>query len=204
MVNFLHISDLHILNKQGELRKGIDPCKKLEKLICLTRDLELNPSFSIISGDLSHGGTVQSYELVKKYISELESLGGPVIPAVGTRDNRDNFRRILLGKPSPQKDAPCYYSRSLEGFHIVILDSQTHDWDTGAFNGSQLDWLEKELQNHPDEPAIISFHNPIYFFGELGNFNRAHARAPLDFMRDYVDLTMIIPSSGSSSRILQV
>jgi len=175
MVNFLHISDIHIPDKQGDLWFGVDPCKKLEKLIELVKKLELNPSFTVITGDISHTGSIQSYNLAKKYINELQSLAGPIYPTMGTRDNRRNFSNILLEKPSSQDEPPCYYSQTIEGLHVIAMDSHTPGSRVGSFSDEQLDWLETELREHQDEPAIIAFHEPIFFFGELGMFDRVDA-----------------------------
>jgi hypothetical protein len=52
MVNFLHLSDTHIPDKKGDLWYDVDPCLKLEKLVDLIKKLELNPSFTVITGDI--------------------------------------------------------------------------------------------------------------------------------------------------------
>jgi len=175
MFNFLHLSDTHIPDKKGDLWYGVDPCLKLEKLIELAKKLELNPSFTVITGDISHTGTIQSYRLAKKYITKIQGLGGIVLPTMGTMDNRKNFSDILLGKPSQHEEPPCYYSKTIEGLHVVAMDSHTPGSHTGSFSEEQLDWLEEELTVHKDEPAIIAFHEPIYLFGELGMFNKVDA-----------------------------
>jgi 3',5'-cyclic AMP phosphodiesterase CpdA len=175
MVIFLHISDIHIPDKQGDLWFSVDPCKKLEKLIELTQKLELKPSFTVITGDISHTGTKKSYKLVKKYIKKIQSLGGPIYPTMGTHDNRQNFSNILLDKTTSQEEPPCYYSQTNEGLHIIAMDSHTPGTNTGSFSEEQLDWLEAELKDHQDEPAIIAFHDPIFFFGELEMFKKADA-----------------------------
>ena len=73
MINILHLSDIHIPNKQGDLWDGVDPCKKLDKLIELSQHLELSPFLTVITGDISHTGTIQSYNLAKKYINKIQS-----------------------------------------------------------------------------------------------------------------------------------
>jgi hypothetical protein len=55
----------------------------------------------VITGDISNTGTIESYNLAKKYISEIQSIAGPVFPTIGTSDNRQNFRDILLEELSP-------------------------------------------------------------------------------------------------------
>ena len=125
----------------------------------------------MITGDISNTGTNQSYKLAKKYLDEIQSLGGPVFPTMGNMDIRNNFRNIILGKPSPQEEPPCYYSKTIEELHVIVMDSHTPGSHTGSFSEEQLDWLERELREHQDEPAIIAFHAPIFFFGEEGVFD---------------------------------
>lgn len=175
MVNFLHLSDIHIPDNQGDLWDGVDPCMKLEKLIELALKLELKPSFTVITGDISHTGTIQSYNLAKKYINKIHSIGGLVLPIMGNMDNMENFKKVILEKPSQQKEPSCYYSKTIEGLHVIAMDSHKLGSHIGSFSEEQLDWLETELSEHLDEPAIIAFHAPIFFFGEEGLFHKADA-----------------------------
>lgn len=175
MVNFFHFSDIHIPDKRGDLFHGIDPFQKIDKLIENTKKLELDPSFTIITGDVSHTGTVQSYYHVKQYISKIQTLGGPVFPTMGTKDNRKNFKKIILGEDSTQEEPSCYYSKTIEGLHVIVMDSHTSGSRTGSFSEGQLEWLENELREHKDIPSVIAFHEPIFFFGELGLFDKKDA-----------------------------
>ena len=175
MVHFLHFSDIHIPDKRGDLRYKRDPFQKLDNLIEYAKKLELNPSFTIITGDLSQTGTTQSYKHVKKYISKLQNLGGPVLPIMGNCDKRSNYSKILLGKTSHQSEPPCYYSKTIEGIHVIAMDSPTPSSIMGSFCEKQLDWLETELREHKDKLSVIAFHEPIYFFGELGVFDKSDA-----------------------------
>ena len=175
MVDFLHLSDIHIPDKKGDLWDGVDQCKKLEKLIEMVQKLGLYTSFTVITGDISHTGTEQSYTLAKKYINKIRSLGGPVFPIIGNMDNKENFRNILLEKSSLPDQSGCQYSQTIDGLFVIAMDSQTPGSNTGSFGEGQLDWLEKILGDHQDEPAIIALHTPIFFFGELGMFNKMDA-----------------------------
>ena len=168
MVNFLHLSDIHIPDKRGDLCGNIDPFKKLDALIEYTKKLELNPAFTIITGDLSQTGTTQSYKHVKKYISKLQNLGGPVLPIMGNCDKRSNFSKILLGKPSPKKDPPCYYSKTIEGIHVIAMRAQAGSslelnihTETGkvvTYDSSSFNVLGY-VKNDPNRLAV----RPIYF-----------------------------------------
>ena len=161
MVTFLHFSDFHLLPRRGDLRDEGDPYRKVEKIIEVAREMDLNPSFSIITGDLAQDGAAAGYKLVKEYISEIEALGGPVFPAVGNVDGRENFRRMLLGEKGVDGGKPCYYSRIIGGLKVVILDSQTPGSHKGSLDEEQLAWLEEEIRDC-DKPSIIALHHPIF------------------------------------------
>ena len=158
MINFLHFSDFHIQERRGTLREGVDPCLKLEKAIEVAREMDVKPAFSIVTGDIAQDGSAEGYAIAKEYIREIEALGGPVFPAVGNVDERENFRRHLLGGTG---GGPCFYSRTVGGLHIVILDSQTPGGNTGSFGGGQLEWLEDELRG-ASGPIVIAFHHPVF------------------------------------------
>jgi 3',5'-cyclic AMP phosphodiesterase CpdA len=177
-VNFLHFSDIHIPDQRGDKRESwynVDPCRQLDKLIAFADTLAFNPAFTVVTGDVSDTGTTQSYELAKHYLAKLEQLGGCVIPTMGTRDNRRNFRTVLLGNPATEDEPPCYYSKTIDGLHVVAMDSHTPGSRTGSFSEAQLDWLAVELEDHHHEPSIIAFHEPIFYFGEYGVFDKADA-----------------------------
>jgi Icc protein len=159
LITFLHFSDFHILPERGMLRDEGDPCKKVEKVIEIAGEMGVKPAFSIITGDISQNGSETGYNIASEYISQIEALGGPVLPAVGNVDGRRNFGRILLGEPD-HDDSPCYYSRTIGGLHVIILDSQTPGSELGSFEGEQLSWLEEELRGRA-EPSIVAFHHPV-------------------------------------------
>jgi len=158
MVNFLHFSDFHIQERRGILKESVDPCLKLEKVIEVAREMDVKPAFSIVTGDISQDGSAEGYAIAKEYIREIEALGGPVLPAVGNVDGRENFRRHLLGGSG---GGPCFYSRTVGGLRVVVLDSQTLGGHMGSFGGGQLEWLEEELRRGP-EPCVIAFHHPVF------------------------------------------
>jgi 3',5'-cyclic AMP phosphodiesterase CpdA len=148
--------------ERGMLREEGDPCKKIERIIKIAREIGVKPAFSIITGNISQNGSETGYNITKEYISLIENLGGPVLPAIGNVDKRLNFRRILLGEADPD-DCPCYYSRTIGGLHVIILDSQTAGSEKGSFEGEQLSCLEEELQDRV-EPSIIAFYHPVFEF----------------------------------------
>ena len=122
---------------------------------------------------------MEGYDIVKGFISEIEGLGGPVLPTVGNVDERGNFRSALLDEAGTGESL-CYYSRAIGGLNVIVLDSQTTGTNRGSFEGEQLPWLEKELRGN-SEPSIIAFHHPVFEVprpscAAVTVFNPAHAR----------------------------
>jgi 3',5'-cyclic AMP phosphodiesterase CpdA len=174
LTSFLHLSDLHIPDQPGDLWDQVDCCQKLDALIELATTLDFQPSFTIITGDISHTGTKRSYQLAKRYIRKIQNLGGPVFPVMGNRDNRINFRQILLENASAQDAAHCYYSQTIAGIHVIGLDSHSPESTVGSFSDEQLQWLHTELLTHQQDTIIIGLHHPLFFLGQHGLFNETH------------------------------
>lgn len=97
---------------------GVNLCLKLETLIKLADKLDLHPSVTVIIGDISHTGTEHNYNLAKRYITKIQSLGSPAVHIMGHMDNRKNFSNILFEDLSPQDKHTCYYSQTIEEIHV--------------------------------------------------------------------------------------
>jgi len=142
------------------VREEGNPCNKIEKIIQLAKDTGVKPAFSIITGDISQNGSTSGYKIAQEYISQIESLGGPVLPVMGNVDNRTRFRENLLREKNGG-ETPCYYSKTIDGVRVMVLDSQNPGKEIGALLGEQLNWLEKELSVDV-EPTIIALHHPPF------------------------------------------
>ncbi len=159
MFSFLYISDLHMRPMGTETSYGVSPCQRLEHVIDSIERLEYSPSFAIITGDLSDGGTVEGYEQVRRYTEMLDEKGIRTLLATGNNDDRENYRRIFRTRPSRE---PIYYTEENGELHIIVLDSLHPGSWGGRFEGDQLDWLSEVLKKDPERPTIIAFHHPIY------------------------------------------
>jgi 3',5'-cyclic AMP phosphodiesterase CpdA len=164
MFSFLHISDLHLLASETETTHGISPYQRLEQVINSIDKLEYPPSFAIITGDLSTGGTVEGYESVRRYITHLNEKGIQTMLTMGNNDDRENYRQAFQEKLSRD---PIYYTEEYGELRIIILDTLNTSFQSprdriGFFEGEQLKWLSEVLNNDPARPTIIALHHPIY------------------------------------------
>ncbi len=77
----------------------------------------------------------------------------------GQWQGHDCFRDTFFGDAGP-----AYFSRDLNGLHVVGLD--TYDkagdgGDAGGLSAAQRAWLAADLRAHRDQPTIVFGHHPL-------------------------------------------
>jgi hypothetical protein len=61
-------------------------------------------------------------------------------------------------------DEPSYFSRDLQGLHVVGLDTYDKPGrgnDPGALSTEQLGWFRADLAAHRDQPTLVFGHHPL-------------------------------------------
>ena len=174
----MHLSDPHLPQTETESNNGIIHFERLDDTIRSILNLEIQPKFALITGDLSDRGSLQGYRLLKQRTDELEVQGIPVLFALGNNDRRDRFRDVFVpGSGS----GLLFYSQILDGIRVVVLDSVQPGLREGHFSGNQIGWLHEELRSDPEFPTVIAFHHPIneHFFYMLDGmeYNRDQKRS---------------------------
>jgi Icc protein len=115
----LHITDCHILGKEGTLLHGTDPFASLQAVLERALGLADPPSIILISGDLVEDGSLESYRRLKHLFAASHL---PVYVVPGNHDCLECLREGFLGgliQMGPLVD--------LEGWRIVLLNSQVVD-----------------------------------------------------------------------------
>jgi Icc protein len=129
--------------------------------------LDPAPAFAVLGGDLASPDLLDrtcvlspsEYEPSYRLLGEiLSALPCPVRYTLGNHDDRVAFNRVLRpGAPTP--DAPHYYAFTHEGYHFVALDSHVPGQAGGTLDALQLAWLQDDLRQHRDRPAIVFVHH---------------------------------------------
>jgi Icc protein len=158
-LRFLHISDLHILAEEGQLRHGADTTAILQEAVSLMNALQ--PDCIVATGDLIGDGREDSYRRLQ---SLLRRVAAPLHVVMGNHDDRAAFRRVF--RPAePDSDAPLCEAFEQGGLRFLLLDSTIPGKEEGRLDGSQLEWLEQALAAHPDQATWLFLHHqplPIY------------------------------------------
>ena len=155
MVNFLHISDLHIsLRIDGAKNENSTPPVLLKSIINLANTLKPEPSFIIFSGDLTDKGDTESYEYFKTVISKSKI---PNLLAIGNHDDRSNFRNVFYKSPS---NKPFFYASEHDGIKVIVLDTSQPGKVSGSICEDQFSFLEETLSSSNDDRKILVLHHP--------------------------------------------
>lgn len=150
---FIHLTDLHI----DHLLAGAEgTADNIEHVLGRILSMKPLPRFIIMSGDLVDSAHDANYRRLHDYIGRLDM---PVLLALGNHDDREAFHRSM-GRGHAEGASPYFYSRVLEGLHVIVLDSSTPGLVGGTIEPEQFAWLERELDANPALPKLIVSHHP--------------------------------------------
>ena len=146
MPKLIQISDCHIDDQR--LVMGVDSQKNLGSVI---KHIQAIKSDSLlISGDLTHHGTLNSYQILKKILSPIEQ---PIFVIRGNHDNAEN-----LGKTFK---ASLFKSFKLDNWEIIHIDSVQTGKTSGFVSEAALLELDNACLNSNAEHVMVVLHHPI-------------------------------------------
>jgi len=143
-----HVSDIHIdaASRSAERTRLV-----FEHLDALPADLDL----VVLTGDIADHGLDAEYATVRRATATRH----PLLVCPGNHDDREAFRRTLLGVPASAE--PVNQVHRTDRFVVALCDSSIPKQDDGFLADSTLEWLTAELDATPaDVPVLIGFHHP--------------------------------------------
>ncbi|MDX2232697.1 MAG: 3',5'-cyclic-AMP phosphodiesterase [Leptolyngbyaceae cyanobacterium bins.349] len=151
------ITDTHLFAHTEQRLLGLPTQESLQAVLQQVKSLNSQPDLLLLTGDLSQDGSAQSYERLQQMICPL---GIPAYWLPGNHDNPTMMAQVLTRSPmSPKK------SLHVGGWHILLLDSSVPGCVHGELTQASLNWLDYELSQTQDEPALITFHHPPFQVG---------------------------------------
>jgi 3',5'-cyclic AMP phosphodiesterase CpdA len=159
MLDFIHITDLHIL-PAGETNYGLDPAERLrvavESIALRHGPGSATPAeFVIVTGDLTHHGQPEAYAQLRTI---LEGLPMPFHLMLGNHDEREHFRAAF---PEQGFDPDGFVQQVIEtdAGLFVLLDTKTAGTHAGALCEKRLAWLAARLAES-EGPLFLFLHHP--------------------------------------------
>lgn len=126
---------------------GVDTHSNLKKII--DKITTVNFDTLLISGDLAHNGTPESYQILKEILSPLQNN---IVVMPGNHDNAENLSQ-LFGKNL----APNF---SLGDWEIITTDSVQIAQTSGFLTQNTLLNLDLSLKNTKAKYNVVVLHHP--------------------------------------------
>jgi 3',5'-cyclic AMP phosphodiesterase CpdA len=149
MKKIAQITDLHI-DDYLAVNFKIDARTHFRNALAMAQSRGV--STVVLTGDL---GAPESLDWVFESVREC---GFELFVMLGNHDKLADFQRFDFLQ-SILKDDGLYYSKILEGFECLFLDSSA-----GVIGEVQLKWVEAQL-SASNEPLLIFVHHPIFDCG---------------------------------------
>lgn len=164
-VEFVHVSDLHLLCDYAGSSiasyvkaMGRTPTQSAEALFTHIKTAHPFADFVLLTGDLAHDGSEETYRLLRDMITE--HLGGlPVYMALGNHDKRAPFYRAF-GLPG-EGDAPYCHEEVIMGYRFLFLDTSGNGKNIACIEDMQLDWLRDRIAAGAGDAFVVLHHPPV-------------------------------------------
>jgi 3',5'-cyclic-AMP phosphodiesterase len=153
----VQISDVH-LTVSGSLPPGVRPRDNLLGGLRILEESRIRPDAFVLSGDLADDGDPGCYDDLAGIIGQAaRASGASVIWIPGNHDDREAFRRHLLGGAG---SGPVHQVRWLGGLRIIALDSTVPGEGYGALDEEALGLLKTELATAAPDGTVLALHHP--------------------------------------------
>ena len=153
-----HLSDLHITGDGSLVGGVVDARARLAAALEVLTSWNVACDAWVFTGDLSDDGTPESYAWLRETVAAASQRAGvPVIWANGNHDERDAFRRVLLGEPGGEE--PYVAEHAIGGLRVLVVDSTVPGLPYGRIAPETLAWLEQRLAVPAPEGSVVVVHH---------------------------------------------
>ncbi len=165
-MKIIQLTDIHYGNKK-EAIYGREPSFTLSMAIESINTKHNDADFCIITGDITHHGSLEAYRYLK---SDLDNLKMPYYVLLGNHDERAHALKVFSHLKSDENGFVQY---SFVYGHIVFLMLDTlqgHDENkkhAGFYCKKRLDWLRNKLETYKNHDVYIALHHAPFNTGLL-------------------------------------
>jgi len=144
--NLIQISDCHIDDQVESM--GVDTHTNLTSVIKTISKQSCDTL--LITGDLTHNGTLNSYQLLQRILTPIKSR---VVVFGGNHDQIENLNQVFFEQ--------LITKFSLGDWEIIIIDSTQLSKTSGYVTNQALNQLDQDLKNSTAKYNIVALHHPI-------------------------------------------
>ena len=143
--SFIQISDSHI--DDDKLVMGVDSQANLGAIVNMISDQ--NYDVLLISGDLAHNGTLESYQKLQKILSSIETK---IYVLPGNHDDFSNLSQIF------NQSSLCNFI--IGCWEVITIDSVQVGKVSGRLNDEQLNSLSQQINSSSAKYIALCLHHP--------------------------------------------
>jgi Icc protein len=155
----VHISDTHLLAREGRLYDRVDASERLRELLTALERTGRRPEAIVFTGDLADHGEPAAYAELGAIVEPVAArLGAQIVWAMGNHDDRAAFRTALLGEAGDGSPVDRVYW--FNGLRVITLDTTVPGAHHGELDDAQLVWLAAELAKPAIDGTILALHHP--------------------------------------------
>ncbi|MGA1111597.1 MAG: metallophosphoesterase [Ilumatobacteraceae bacterium] len=149
-----HITDTHIPGAGEATHIDAEPATNLVRVL---QHASQRCAGILITGDCAAIAGTDS-----EYAAFAEIVRAATVPVWLAPGNHDDARKMQRLFDVPSRDSRCDYIVELPATRLIVLDSTREGREDGALSGSQLEWLDSQLN---DTPAVVAMHHPCIPLG---------------------------------------
>lgn len=158
-MRIIQLTDLHIV-KSGFAFREADSAQNLTQTIDYILRYDLRPDATVITGDVTNDGAIESYRTVQKELSRLQC---PCYILPGNHDNRENLKRVFgefgcVDAPADLNDANLLETKEAS---LLFLDSTIPGKSYGGISQASLTWLKNHLPDKQRTTLVFLHHAPF-------------------------------------------
>ncbi|WP_422370629.1 metallophosphoesterase [Hoeflea sp.] len=160
-MKLVHISDIH-LNPHPIL--GLDPIANFRSCLAYVEQHDTDAGKIVITGDLTHFGTRESYRELEDILAESK-LQGQLAPRllIGNHDDREMFASVFGESPRDENGFVQWTEDTPAGL-FVYLDTVDQGRHGGRYCEERMEWLGRVLDGVREKGRrayLFMHHNPV-------------------------------------------
>ncbi|TDT16495.1 3',5'-cyclic AMP phosphodiesterase CpdA [Ilumatobacter fluminis] len=160
-MRFAQITDCHITEPGDLVADRVDPTDGLRRAVDRLAELGSEIDVVLATGDLTNDGRPGEYDVLERL---LERIPQRIVVVPGNHDDRGELRR-RFDLPVAADDDPIDHVVDLGDCRLVCLDTTVPGRNDGRVTIEQLTWLDTQIAERIDVPAIVVQHHPPFASG---------------------------------------
>ena len=142
---FIQISDSHI--DHNKFVMGVDSQANLSAIVSVIS--QKNHEALVITGDLAHSGTLESYQILQNILNPIETK---IYVLPGNHDNLSNLSQVF------NKSYLCNFT--IDCWEVITIDSVQAGKVSGRLSDEQLYSLTQEINSSSAKYIALCLHHP--------------------------------------------